>query len=209
MVVVIVREDLIRDDLDPRPPIYLQYKTHADAGSMYNTPNCWAIYCCGKVFKYLLKSIGGLEEMEKRNSKRPRCFMTSWIPPSSSRAPCEPEDRSPHERPVRHRRLPIWTRKSSPLPRRPASTTSRATSPSAACAPPSTTPCPRKAWRPWWSSSRSSRLSIRRNVCLSGRRSGKPDKSPHSDNKTYHQGEYYYAYSYYRRYGQGRHGAAA
>ena len=39
---------------------------HADADSMYNTPNCWAIYCCGKVFKYLL-SIGGLEEMEKRN----------------------------------------------------------------------------------------------------------------------------------------------
>ena len=33
---------------------------------MYNTPNCWAIYCCGKVFKYL-KSIGGLEEMHKRN----------------------------------------------------------------------------------------------------------------------------------------------
>ena len=65
MVVVIIREDLIRDDLE-NLPIYMQYKTHADAGSMYNTPNCWAIYCCGKVFKYL-KSIGGLEEMHKRN----------------------------------------------------------------------------------------------------------------------------------------------
>ncbi len=65
MVVVIIREDLIRDDL-AELPIYLQYKTHADAGSMYNTPNCWDIYCCGKVFKYLL-SIGGLEEMHKRN----------------------------------------------------------------------------------------------------------------------------------------------
>ena len=63
---VIIREDLIREDLDPRTPIYMSYKTHADNGSMYNTPNCWAIYCCGKVFKYL-KSIGGLEEMEKRN----------------------------------------------------------------------------------------------------------------------------------------------
>ena len=59
MVVAIIREDLIRDDLGSLP-IYMQYKTHADAGSMYNTPNCWAIYCCGKVFKYL-KSIGGLE----------------------------------------------------------------------------------------------------------------------------------------------------
>ncbi len=65
MVVVIIREDLIRDDL-AELPIYLQYKTHADAGSLYNTPNCWDIYCCGKVFKYLL-SIGGLEEMHKRN----------------------------------------------------------------------------------------------------------------------------------------------
>ena len=65
MVVVIIREDLIRDDLTDLP-VYLQYKTHADANSLYNTPNCWDIYCCGKVFKYL-KSIGGLEEMHKRN----------------------------------------------------------------------------------------------------------------------------------------------
>ena len=65
MVVAIIREDLIRGDLESLP-VYLQYKTHADAGSMYNTPNCWAIYVCGKVFQYL-KSIGGLEEMHRRN----------------------------------------------------------------------------------------------------------------------------------------------
>ena len=63
--IVIIREDLIRDDL-ANLPAYLNYKSHADAGSMYNTPNCWSIYCCGKVFKYL-KSIGGLEAMYKRN----------------------------------------------------------------------------------------------------------------------------------------------
>ncbi len=68
MVVTIIREDLIRDDLDDLP-IYLRYKTHADAGSMYNTPNCWAIYVCGKVFKYL-KSIGGLGEMERINQAK-------------------------------------------------------------------------------------------------------------------------------------------
>ena len=68
MVVVIIREDLIRDDLE-NLPIYMQYKTHADNGSMYNTPNCWAIYCCGKVFKYL-KSIGGLEAMNKLNEEK-------------------------------------------------------------------------------------------------------------------------------------------
>ena len=68
MVVVNIREALIRDDLTDLP-IYLQYKTHADGGSMYNTPNCWAIYCCGKVFKYL-KSIGGLEAMDKLNQEK-------------------------------------------------------------------------------------------------------------------------------------------
>lgn len=66
MSIVIIREDLIREDLDPKMPTYLRYDIHAANGSMYNTPNCWAIYCCGKVFKYL-KSIGGLEEVERRN----------------------------------------------------------------------------------------------------------------------------------------------
>ncbi len=68
MVVVIIREDLIRDDLE-NLPVYLQYKTHADSGSMYNTPNCWAIYCCGKVFKYL-KNMGGLEAMHQMNQEK-------------------------------------------------------------------------------------------------------------------------------------------
>ena len=68
MVVVIIREDLIRDDLTDLP-VYLQYKTHADAVSMYNTPNCWAIYCIGKVFKYL-KSIGGLAKMDEMNQEK-------------------------------------------------------------------------------------------------------------------------------------------
>jgi phosphoserine aminotransferase len=66
MVVVIIREDLIREDIDPKAPIYMKYSTHAANDSMYNTPNCWAIYCCGKVFKYL-KKLGGLEEMNKIN----------------------------------------------------------------------------------------------------------------------------------------------
>ena len=68
MVVVIIREDLIRDDVD-NLPVYLQYKAHADADSMYNTPNCWDIYCCGKVFKYLLDN-GGLEAVAKRNEEK-------------------------------------------------------------------------------------------------------------------------------------------
>ena len=69
MVIAIIREDLIREDLDPKMPIYMRYDTHAKNDSMYNTPNCWAIYCCGKVFKYLLAN-GGLEAMNKRNEEK-------------------------------------------------------------------------------------------------------------------------------------------
>ena len=68
MVIAIIREDLIRDDLQDLP-VYLQYQTHAGADSMYNTPNCWAIYVCGKVFKYL-KAQGGLEAMDQRNQEK-------------------------------------------------------------------------------------------------------------------------------------------
>ena len=69
MAIVIIREDLIREDVPEFVPTYLRYKTHADADSLYNTPNCWAIYCCGKVFKYLLAG-GGLEAMAKRNEEK-------------------------------------------------------------------------------------------------------------------------------------------
>ena len=67
--IVIIREDLIRSDLPENTPVYLRYDTHSENGSMYNTPNCWAIYVCGKVFKYL-KSLGGLEAMNKINEEK-------------------------------------------------------------------------------------------------------------------------------------------
>ncbi len=69
MAIVIIREDLIRSDIDPKTPVYLRYDTHADADSMYNTPNTWSMYCCGKVFKHLLK-LGGLEAVEKYNQEK-------------------------------------------------------------------------------------------------------------------------------------------
>jgi len=69
LAIVIIREDLIREDIDPKIPTYMNYSIHAGNGSMYNTPNCWAIYCCGKVFKYL-KKIGGLEAMNKINAEK-------------------------------------------------------------------------------------------------------------------------------------------
>ena len=69
MVIAIVREDLITDDVLEGTPTMMKYKTHADANSLYNTPNCWCIYVCGKVFKWL-KKMGGLEAMKERNEKK-------------------------------------------------------------------------------------------------------------------------------------------
>ena len=93
MSVVIIREDLLREDLDPRTPVYMNYKTHADNDSMYNTPNCWAIYCCGKVFKYLL-SIGGLEEMERRNIAKAKVIYDFLDSSKLFKGAVVPEDRS-------------------------------------------------------------------------------------------------------------------
>lgn len=69
MVIAIVREDLITDDVLPGTPTMMKYKTHADANSLYNTPNCYCIYICGKVFKWLKKQ-GGLEAMKEKNEKK-------------------------------------------------------------------------------------------------------------------------------------------
>ena len=66
VVIAIIREDLIPEEVDSTVPTMLQWKTQADADSLYNTPPCYGIYICGKVFKWL-KKMGGLEEMQKRN----------------------------------------------------------------------------------------------------------------------------------------------
>ena len=69
MVIAIIREDLISEDVLPGTPTMLTYKTHADADSLYNTPNCYCIYMCGKVFKWLKKN-GGLAAMKEKNEKK-------------------------------------------------------------------------------------------------------------------------------------------
>ena len=69
MVIVIIREDLIRDDVLDGTPTMLKYKTQADNDSLYNTPPCYDIYICGKVFKWLLKK-GGLTAMKELNEKK-------------------------------------------------------------------------------------------------------------------------------------------
>ena len=67
--VVIIREDLITDDVLPGTPTMMKYKTQADADSLYNTPPCYDIYICGKIFKWV-KEMGGLEAMKAHNEKK-------------------------------------------------------------------------------------------------------------------------------------------
>lgn len=69
VVIVIIREDLITEDVLPGTPTMLRYKIHADAASLYNTPPAYGIYICGKVFKWLKKQ-GGLEAMKEYNEKK-------------------------------------------------------------------------------------------------------------------------------------------
>jgi phosphoserine aminotransferase len=66
---VIIREDLIRDDVLPSTPTMMKYKTHADAKSLFNTPPCWNIYICGLVFKWL-KKLGGTEAIYRINQEK-------------------------------------------------------------------------------------------------------------------------------------------
>ncbi len=69
VTIAVIREDLIREDVLTGTPTMLKYKTHADNGSMYNTPPAYGIYICGKVFKWLLNN-GGLTEMKAYNEKK-------------------------------------------------------------------------------------------------------------------------------------------
>ena len=69
VVIAVIREDLITEDVLPGTPTMLRYKTHADNGSMYNTPPAYGIYICGKVFKWL-KAMGGLEAMKAHNEEK-------------------------------------------------------------------------------------------------------------------------------------------
>ena len=69
VVIVIIREDLLTDEVLPETPTILKYKVQADAKSLYNTPPCYGIYICGKVFKWL-KRQGGLEAMKVLNERK-------------------------------------------------------------------------------------------------------------------------------------------
>ncbi|MDX8045243.1 3-phosphoserine/phosphohydroxythreonine transaminase [Gracilibacillus sp. S3-1-1] len=68
LTVVIIREDLI-GHASAQCPTMLDYQTHSESGSLYNTPPTYGIYIAKLVFEWL-KDLGGLKEMQARNEKK-------------------------------------------------------------------------------------------------------------------------------------------
>ncbi len=93
VVIVIIREDLISEDVLPGTPTMLKYKTHADADSLYNTPPAYGIYICGKVFKWI-KKMGGLSVMKERNEKKAKILYDYLDESRLFRGTVEKKDRS-------------------------------------------------------------------------------------------------------------------
>lgn len=93
VVIAIIREDLITEDVLPGTPTMMKYKTHADADSLYNTPPCYGIYICGKVFKWL-KKMGGLQAMKELNEKKAKILYDFLDQSELFKGTVVPEDRS-------------------------------------------------------------------------------------------------------------------
>ena len=93
VAIAIIREDLITEEVLPGTPTMLKYKIHADNDSLYNTPPCYGIYICGKVFQWL-KNMGGLEVMKERNEKKAKLLYDFLDESELFRGTVEKKDRS-------------------------------------------------------------------------------------------------------------------
>ena len=92
VTVAIVREDLIGNAFDITPTM-LNYATHADNGSMFNTPPTYAIYICGLVYEWI-ENMGGISVMQKVNEEKAAMFYDYLDNSSMFKGTVVPEDRS-------------------------------------------------------------------------------------------------------------------
>ena len=92
LTIVIVREDLIGQPLAGTPTMF-NYKTHADNGSMYNTPPTYAWYLAGLVFEWM-KGLGGLDTMAVINKRKADLLYDTIDASGFYRNPVDPESRS-------------------------------------------------------------------------------------------------------------------
>ena len=118
LVISVIREDLITEDVLPGTPTMMQFKTYADNRSMYNTPNCYGIYICGKVFQWSMK-MGGLEAMKERNEKKAAILYDFLDQSRLFKGTVVKEDRSLMNVPF-VTETKIWTQNLWPRPRPPA-----------------------------------------------------------------------------------------
>jgi len=93
LTILIIRKDLIGHADRERIPVYFDLKTHAENGSLYNTPPAWCIYVAGLVFRHLLES-GGLAEMERLNREKAERLYEYIDTSRLYKAPAAKEDRS-------------------------------------------------------------------------------------------------------------------
>ena len=94
VVIMIIRNDLIPEETPiANTPTMLKWKTQADAGSLYNTPPCYGIYICGKVFKWI-KKMGGLDAMKKRNEEKAKIIYDFLDNSKLFKGTVVPKDRS-------------------------------------------------------------------------------------------------------------------
>ncbi|MBO5906860.1 MAG: 3-phosphoserine/phosphohydroxythreonine transaminase [Clostridia bacterium] len=92
LTIVIIREDLIGRAMDITPTM-LNYQTHSENGSMFNTPPCYCIYIAGLVFKWI-KELGGLDEMKKINEKKAKILYDFLDSSKMFKGTVKKEDRS-------------------------------------------------------------------------------------------------------------------
>lgn len=93
LTVVIIREDMIGEPIDITPTMF-KYSTHADNGSMYNTPPCYNIYMAGLVLEWIRDEIGGLEKMKEINEKKAGMLYSFLDNSKMFRGTVVPKDRS-------------------------------------------------------------------------------------------------------------------
>ena len=90
---MIIRDDLIGHARDITPTMF-NYQTHADNGSMFNTPPCYAIYISKLVLEWIKNDVGGLENMKARNEKKARILYDYLDGSKLFKGTVVPEDRS-------------------------------------------------------------------------------------------------------------------
>lgn len=93
VVIVIVRDDLVREDVLPFTPSIMRYSTQVAAKSLSNTPPAYGIYICGLVFKWL-KEMGGLSAMQQRNQEKAAILYDYLDSSRLFKATARKEDRS-------------------------------------------------------------------------------------------------------------------